>query len=103
MILGGIQWATYSVAYEGMLYDELAARHHRDIYAKVLSRCSVIQTIAIALSSFGSLLMVFGYGYVTIASVAACVISCAFIARIQTHDTKTTIKKRISDKCSAPD
>ncbi len=82
MILWGVQWGTFSIAFEGLLYDELATRRRRAIYTKILGRRNVIQNIAIALSSVGSLLMVLGYDWVTLASLLTCGMSCVFAGRI---------------------
>ncbi len=93
MLLWGVQWAVFSVAFEGMMYDELAARGQRARYTRVLGRRNVIQAVAVALSSLGSLLMMAGYGWVTLASVATCAISCIFIARIDVRAEPVPIKR----------
>lgn len=93
MLLWGAQWAIIAVAFEGLIYDELVARNHRAIYARVLSRRNVIQAIAIAMSAMGSLLMLAGYEWVTVASVFTCVISCIFVARINVQTTAVRIQR----------
>ncbi len=92
MILWGVQWGTFSIAFEGLMYDELAALRHRALYTKVLGRRNVIQNIAIALSSLGSLLMIIGYNWVTIASLVTCAISCVFVARIIVRAPQQNVK-----------
>ncbi len=93
MLTWGVQWAILAVAFEGMLYDELAARDLQDRYTKTLSRRNVIQAVAIALSSFGSLIMMAGYGWVTATSVLVCVLSCLFILRIDVRAKKTRVPR----------
>ncbi|MDE6478088.1 MAG: MFS transporter [Alphaproteobacteria bacterium] len=84
--LGMFMWGTmnafFNVAFEGMIYDELRARHHHNMYARVLGRRYNIQAAGSALSAFGSLLMFVGYEWITIASLGALAISMFFIARI---------------------
>ena len=82
MFLWGIEYAFYNVAFEGLLYDELRARHHQKIYAKVLGVRYNLQALGAALSAFGSLLMIFGYEWITIASLVSLGASAICIARI---------------------
>lgn len=92
MILWGVQWGTFSIAFEALMYDELAARRHRAMYTKVLARRNVLQNVAIALSAIGSLLMVFGYNWVTVASAAMCAVSCVFVGRIIVRAPQNPVK-----------
>ncbi len=93
MLTWGVQWAILAVAFEGMLYDELTARDLQDRYTKILSRRNVIQAVAIALSSFGSLIMVAGYWWVTLASVVVCMISCVFIMRVDVRAKQACVPR----------
>lgn len=83
MLLWGMMTAFFNVAFEAMVYDELRARRHHDIYAKVLGIRYNVQAAGAALSAFGSLLMFCGYEWITVASLAALGISILFIARIR--------------------
>ncbi len=93
MLLWGVQWATFAVAFEGMMYDEMDARGQRAEYTRALGRRNVIQAVAIAMSSLGSLLMIAGYGWVTLASVMMCALSCIFIARIDLRAKHAPVQK----------
>ncbi len=102
MFLWGIQCAFFNVAFEGMLYDELRARRHHDIYARVLGTRYNISAVAAAFSAFGSLLMFVGYEWITLASLISVAVSMVCINRIQlrarrkngkTHFRKTSFMK----------
>lgn len=83
MFLWGIQWAFFNVAFEGLVYDELRARRHHDIYAKVLGIRYNLQAVGAALSAFGSLMMFIGYEWITVASLGALGLSMICIARMK--------------------
>ncbi len=83
MFIWGIQGAAHNVAFEGLIYEELRARRHSELYAKVLGVRYNVAAVASALSAFGSLLMFLGYDFITYVSVAVLGISIIFIARIQ--------------------
>ena len=83
MFLWGVQTAFWNVAFEGMLYDELRARRHHDIYARVLGARSNVVAAGGALSAFGSLLMFAGYEWITYISVAILMLSVVFLLRIK--------------------
>lgn len=83
MFLWGTQNAIYNTSFETVVYDELSARHHRNIYAKVLGVIYNIQAIAVAFAASGSLLLFFGYEWITFASVLALLISSVFIFAIK--------------------
>ncbi len=80
MCLWGMQYAFTEPAFDALMYDELAARHLRRAYTRVLGWRRAAQALGAALSAFGSLMMFFGYGWVTAASVLALGISVLFIA-----------------------
>lgn len=93
--LWGVQGAIYNVAFEGMMYDELRARKHHKFYAKVLGRRKNISAIGSALSASGSLLLFFGYEWITALSVLALGISTIFVARIRIqHKPRVTKSKK---------
>ena len=75
MVLWGLQAGFRSVAFEGLLYDSVYANGMGDDYTRILGRKSTYESIGVALSAFGSLLMFLGYDWVTWASVAAILIS----------------------------
>ena len=95
MFLWGIQSAFFNVAFEGMLYDELRARRHHDIYARVLGTRYNVSAVAAALSAFGSLLMFVGYEWITLASLVSIAISMICINRIQLRAHPRTAPKRV--------
>ena len=94
MFLWGTQTAIYNVSFETVVYDELRARHHQNIYAKVLGIIYNIQAIAVAFAASGSLLMFFGYEWITLASVTALVVSSLFILSIKFKHKKTKEPKK---------
>ncbi|MBQ4069917.1 MAG: MFS transporter [Alphaproteobacteria bacterium] len=75
MFLWGVQAGFRSVAFEGLVYDSVAAYGLRREYSRILGRKSTYESIGTALSAFGSLLMFMGYDWVTWASVMAILIS----------------------------
>lgn len=75
MFLWGVQAGFRSVAFEGLVYDAVSAYGKRREYSRILGRKSTYESIGVALSAFGSLLMFMGYDWVTWASVAAILIS----------------------------
>lgn len=83
MLIWGMQGAIYNVVSEDVLYDELKARTHSNMYARVLGRRKNVYALGTALSSAGSLLLFFGYGWITAASVLSLLISVVFIARLR--------------------
>lgn len=83
MFLWGVEWAFFNVSFEGMVYDELRARHHGRMYARVLGTRYNLQAIGTALSAFGSLLMFAGYGWITLASLVALGLSCVCVMRMR--------------------
>ena len=75
MILWGIQSGFRNVAFEGLIYDEVAAAGHAKEYTRILGRKATFESIGVALSAMGSLMMFLGYDWVTWASVVAIAIS----------------------------
>ena len=94
MFLWGTQTAIYNVSFETVVYDELSARHHRNLYARVLGVIYNIQAMAVAFAASGSLLMFFGYEWITLASVTALVVSSLFILSIKFKHKKTKEPKK---------
>lgn len=96
MFLWGMEWAFFNVSFEGMVYDELRARHHQKIYSKVLGVRYNVQAAGTALSAFGSLLMFAGYGWITFASLISLALSaiCIMRIKIKSHpNTKRRVRK----------
>ena len=89
MFLWGTQTAIYNVSFETVVYDELSARHHRNLYAKVLGVIYNIQAVAVVFAASSSLLMFFGYEWITLASVTALVVSSLFILSIKFKHKKS--------------
>lgn len=75
MFMWGIQAGFRGVAFEGLVYDSVAAYGGRADYSRILGRKSTYESIGVALSAFGSLLMFMGYTWVTWASVVAILLS----------------------------
>jgi hypothetical protein len=82
MLLWGMHSALYNTAFEGLIYDELRARHHNNIYARVLGTRFNVQATGAGLAAFGSLLMFLGYEWITIASLVTTALSVICLARI---------------------
>ena len=95
-MLWGFQGAIYNVAYESLLYDELKARRHRDVYAKVLGRRKAISTVGSALSAAGSLLLFLGYEVILVASVTSVLLSALCIMNIKIRTKIQTVQKTVS-------
>lgn len=83
MLIWGIQGAFSAVAFEGLIYDELSARGAVRTYTRVLGRKNAAAAIGTAVSAFGSLAMLWGYGWITAASVVALLISVLCVANIR--------------------
>jgi len=97
MFLWGMQYAFAEVAMDALMYDELAARNHRTAYTRVLGRKYAAQAAGVALSAFGSLLMLMGYEWVTGASIAALVVSMLFVLNMRlTQRTYSAPAKKIN-------
>jgi len=69
MFLWGVQSAFSYIAFDALLYDELAARGAAGAYTRVLGRKNAAASIGTAVSALGSGLMVFGYGCITAVSL----------------------------------
>lgn len=82
MCLWGMMTAFFNTAFEGLVYDELRARHHNNIYARVLGTRYNVQAFGAGLAAFGSLLMFFGYEWITIASLGSLALSMLCIGRV---------------------
>ena len=83
MLLWGVQAGFRSVAFEGLLYDSVSANGLGDEYTRILGRKSTYESIGVALSAFGSLLMFMGYDWVTWASVAAILMSIVCLMMVK--------------------
>lgn len=84
MFLWGIQTAFFNVSFEGLMYDELAARKRTDVYTKALGIRYNIQSVAVGLAAFGSLLLYLGYSWIFGLSALTMFLSVFFIMRVQT-------------------
>lgn len=94
MILWGIQAGFRSVAFEGLLYDSVAANGGAKNYTKILGRKSTYESVGVALSAFGSLLMFLGYTWVTWMSVVAIALSVVCLLGVR-YTQHTDIKPKI--------
>ena len=83
MLLWGVQAGFRSVAFEGLLYDSVSANGLGDEYTRILGRKSTYESIGVALSAFGSLLIFMGYDWVTWASVAAILMSIVCLMMVK--------------------
>ncbi len=95
MILWGMHGAIYDAVSEDVLYDEVRARTHTNIYAKILGRRRNIASGAKALSAAGSLLMFFGYPVITAATVVCLVLSMLFLMRMRLVEEYTGMQPNI--------
>ena len=93
MCLWGVMTACYDTAFEGILYDELRARHHNNIYARVLGKRYNVQAFGAGVAAFGSLLMFAGYEWITIATLVSIAISMIYIARIDVRTHPATLRR----------
>lgn len=91
MALWGIQAGFRNVAFEGMIYDEVAAAGRAKEYTRILGRKATFESIGVALSATGSLLMFLGYDWVTWASVVAIVISALCLMLIPNRKSESDI------------
>lgn len=92
MFLWGVQAGFRSVAFEGLVYDSVAAYGKKREYSRILGRKSTYESVGVALSAFGSLLMFMGYAWVTWASVAAILISMVCLVAVP-YSPKTKVSK----------
>ena len=97
MFVWGMQSGFYAVTFEGMLYDEMAARHHRDMYTRVLGRRYAFETSAAAVSALGSLMMIWGYGWVTVASLLSVLMSILWVGRMRLTARRCGAKRVAGD------
>ena len=91
MALWGIQTGFRNVAFEGMIYDEVAAAGRTKEYTRILGRKATFESIGVALSAAGSLLMFLGYDWVTWVSVVAIVISVLCLMLIPNRKSESDI------------
>lgn len=96
MILWGMHGAIYEAVSEDVLYDEVQARTHSNVYAKILGRRRNIASTAKALSAAGSLLMFFGYEVITAATVVCLALSMLFLMRMQLIEEYVGIGQNVS-------
>lgn len=92
MFLWGVQAGFRSVAFEGLVYDSVAAYGKKREYSRILGRKSTYESVGVALSAFGSLLMFMGYAWVTWASVASILISMICLLAVP-YSPKTKVSK----------
>lgn len=95
MCLWGAMSAFYNTAFEGLIYDELRARHHNNIYARVLGTRYNVQAFGAGLAAFGSLLMFVGYEWITIASLVSVALSMICIARVDVRAHPTAMRRPV--------
>jgi len=95
MFLWGMQFAFSEIAMDALIYDELDARHGRGAYTRVLGRYFVAKASGVAVSAFGSLAMVWGYGWVTVASVVALGLSVLCVLNIRQMAPVVVIPKKV--------
>lgn len=92
MFMWGIQGGFRSVAFEGLVYDSVAAYGKKRDYPRILGRKATYESIGTALSALGSLLMFMGYAWVTWASVAAILISMVCLVAVP-YSPKTKVSQ----------
>ncbi len=95
MFLWGMQFVFSEIAMDALIYDELDARHGRGAYTRVLGRYFVAKASGVAVSAFGSLAMVWGYGWVTVASVVALGLSVLCVLNIRQMAPAIVIPKKV--------
>jgi MFS family permease len=93
MVLWGVQAGFRSVAFEGLVYDSVLESGHRREYTRILGRKSTYESIGVALSAFGSLLMFLGYTWVTLASVFAILLSILCLILVPYRPIQRKVQK----------
>lgn len=93
MVLWGVQAGFRSVAFEGLVYDSVLESGHRREYTRILGRKSTYESIGVALSAFGSLLMFLGYTWVTWASVFAILLSILCLILVPYRPIQRKVQK----------
>ena len=93
MVLWGVQAGFRSVAFEGLVYDSVMESGHRREYTRILGRKSTYESIGVALSAFGSLLMFLGYTWVTLASVFAILLSILCLILVPYRPIQRKVQK----------
>lgn len=96
MVLWGMHGAIYDTISEDILYDEVRARTHTNVYAKILGRRRNFASAGKALSAAGSLLMLFGYPAITAATVVCLCLSMLFLMRMQLIEEYAGIQPDVS-------
>ena len=93
MVLWGLQAGFRSVAFEGLMYDSIKSYGRARDYSRILGRKYTYESIGVALSACGSLLMFLGYNWVTWASVGAILMSvwCLMLIRRAPGTTYTPV------------
>lgn len=91
MVLWGIQTGFRNVAFEGLIYDGVSMAGHARDYTRILGRKATYESIGVALSASGSLLMFLGYNWVTWASVFAIGISVLCLMLLRGRGTNAPI------------
>lgn len=95
MFLWGVQAGFRGVAFEGLVYDSVSAYGARREYSRILGRKATYESVGVALSAFGSLLMFMGYDWVTWASVAAILISMICLLAVPYRPTLSTTRVKM--------
>ncbi len=96
MALWGMQGAIYDAVSEDVLYDEVRARTHENVYAKILGRRRNIASVAKALSAAGSLLLFFGYDIITALTIVCMIISMLFLTQMHLIEKYTGAQPNVS-------
>lgn len=91
MVLWGIQSGFRNVAFEGLIFDSVSIAGCARDYTRILGRKATYESIGVALSASGSLLMFMGYNWVTWASVVAIGISVLCLLLLRGQGTNTPI------------
>lgn len=95
MFLWGVQAGFRGVAFEGLVYDSVSAYGARREYSRILGRKATYESVGVALSAFGSLLMFMGYDWVTWASVAAILISMICLLAVPYRPTLSATRVKM--------
>lgn len=96
MLLWGAQSGFRSVAFEGLIYDQVHAHNASGDYSRILGRKYTYESIGTALAASGSLLMFMGYDWVTWASVVAVLISMMCLIIIPTGNIPHVSKNNVN-------
>lgn len=89
MFLSGVQSAIYNVVPESLIYNTVSGHGEKQKYTKILGQRRNFSLAGSGLATFGSLLYIYGYNFLTIISIISLIFSIFFVSRIKTTTNST--------------